>query len=590
MDANETPSTQPAVTDLWKKALDNMGAAMRDLARTKPKALPSKAYDPSALIRTMSGYAFGLASDPKKLIEAQQEAVKEWAHFWGSAFMPKEEAAPPVELPRSDRRFSATEYSENPYFRSVRDAYLIAAKQMRASVADVPGLSGPDKAMGQFLLDQYLNAIAPTNFPMTNPEVVKRTVETGGANLVSGFANLLQDFASGKGVVKRRTSDIFRKGETIATTPGSVVFQNHLFQLIQYDPATPTVHAEPLVYVPPLVNRYYMIDLQPQSSLVKWLTDQGRTVFVISWINPGYAQRHCGVEDYVRNGIVEAIGAAREGTGAKGVDLFSFCLGGTLVAVTLAYLAAKNRASEVNSATLIGSMVDFADMRDWSAFVHESHLDALDSHLEKQGYIESTELQQLFSAVRANDLIWSSVVNHYLLDKDAPPSDLLYWFEDGARIPQAFLTSYNRGLLHGNKLTQAGGFAVDGVPIDLGQIKTPVMLIALKDDHVSAWEAVYSGARLFGGPVTFVLGGSGHNAGVINPPAANKHGFWTGDKLPATGAEWLEKATRNEGSWWPHWDQWLSGHGSGKMVAARVPGSGKLKAIEPAPGSYVNMK
>lgn len=580
------------VTANWKKALENMGVAMQDMARAQskaPKRLPSKAYDPSALIRTMTGYAFGLASDPKKLMEVQAEAAKEWANFWSSAFMPKQDGTPPVDVPRSDRRFSSAEYSENPYFRSVRDAYLIAAKQLRASMGDVPGLSGPDKAMGEFLLDQYLNAVAPTNFPMTNPDVVKRTVETGGANLVSGFANLLQDVASGKGVVKRRTSDVFKKGETIAATPGSVVFENHLFQLIQYDPVTKDVHETPLVYVPPLVNRYYMIDLQPKSSLVKWLTDQGRTVFVISWINPGEAQRNCGVAEYVRDGIVEAMGAARAATGAKSVDLFSFCLGGTLVAVTLAYLAAKKREDEANSATLIGSMVDFGDMRDWSAFVHEAHLDALDNHLEKQGFIDSVELQQLFSAVRSNDLIWSSVVNHYLLDKDAPPSDLLYWFEDGARIPQAFLTSYNRGLLHGNKLTEPGAFEMDDTPIDLGAITTPIMLIALKDDHVSAWEAVYAGAKLFGGKVTFVLGGSGHNAGVINPPAANKHGYWTGDKLAPTSAEWLETATRHEGSWWPHWDAWLSGQGKDKMVPARKPGDAKLKVIEAAPGSYVNM-
>ena len=582
----------PAIADMWKKALENMGAALQDVARAQakaPKKLPSKAYDPTALMRTMTGYAFGLASDPKKLMAMQQDAVKQWADYWGSAFMSKADTTPPVEIPRSDRRFSSAEYSDNAYYRSVRDAYLIAAKQMRELAADVPGLSGPDKAMGAFLLDQYLNAVAPTNFPMTNPDVVKRTVETGGANLVSGFANLLQDVASGKGVVKRRTGDIFKKGETIATTPGSVVFQNHLFQLIQNDPATPSVHETPLVYVPPLVNRYYMIDLQPKSSLVKWLTDQGRTVFVISWVNPSEAERNCGVAEYVRDGIIEAMNAAREATGAKSVDLFSFCLGGTLVAVALAYLAAKKRASEVNSATLIGSMVDFGDMRDWSAFVHEAHLDTLDDHLEKQGFIDSVELQQLFSAVRSNDLIWSSVVNHYLLDNDAPPSDLLYWFEDGARIPQAFLTSYNRGLLHGNKLTEPGAFEMDGTPIDLGAIKTPIMLIALKDDHVSAWEAVYAGARLFGGKVTFVLGGSGHNAGVINPPAANKHGFWTGDKLAPTAAAWLESATRHDGSWWPLWDAWLSKQGADKMVPARKPGSGKLKAIEAAPGSYVNM-
>jgi len=390
--------------------------------------------------------------------------------------------------------------------------------------------------------------------------------------------------AAGKGIVRRRTERDFVRGETIAATPGEVVFQNHLFQLIQYTPTTPDVAAEPLLYVPPLVNKYYMIDLQPKSSLVKWLVDQSRTVFVVSWVNPDERHRDCGVEQYVLDGIVEAIGAARAAAKAEKLDLFAFCLGGTLVSVTLAWLQAQGRAGEVNSATLIGSMVDFADMRDWSAFVNEAHLDALDAHLAKRGYIESTELQQLFSAVRANDLIWSSVVNHYLLDKPAPPSDLLYWFEDGARIPQAFLRSYNRDLLFANALKNPNGFQVGGVAIDLATVTTPVLLIALKDDHVSAWEAVYDGAALFGGETTFVLGGSGHNAGVINPPAANKHGFWTGQgDRSERAADWLAGATRNEGSWWPWWTAWLDAHGSSDRVPARAIEDG----LEPAPGSYV---
>jgi polyhydroxyalkanoate synthase len=334
--------------------------------------------------------------------------------------------------------------------------------------------------------------------------------------------------------------------------------------------------------VPPLVNRFYMIDLQPKSSLVKWLVDQGRTVFVISWVNPTEAHASKAVEDYVRDGIVEAIGVVHKRTDAK-VDLFAFCLGGTMVAITLAYLAARKGAGVVNSATLIGSMIDFADMRDWSAFVNEAHLDALDAHLAKQGYIESTELQQLFAAMRANDLIWSSVVNHYLLDKPAPASDLLYWFEDGARIPAAFLTSYNRKLLAENALAKPAGFAVRGVPIDLAAIETPVLSIALKDDHVSAWSAVYDGARLLN--ADFVLGGSGHNAGMINPPSANKHGFWTGDARPDSAEAWLESATRHEGSWWPHWIGWLDTRGSAKRVPARTIADG----MEPAPGSYAKM-
>ncbi|MBM3928243.1 MAG: class I poly(R)-hydroxyalkanoic acid synthase, partial [Sphingomonadales bacterium] len=488
------------MTDPWTQAVTAMTEAMR-----KPLgAAPTRPYDPLALFQTMGEFTARTMADPQQLFAVQAEAAREWGRFWSNVW------TTPTDKPR-DRRFAAPEWQEDPWYRAIRDAYLLASAQMRRLAAGAGGNTA-DRAMIAFLLDGWLNAVSPTNFAMTNPQVVYRTLETGGANLLAGFANLVEDVASGKGIVKRRTDpDAFVKGETIAATPGEVVWQNDLCQLIQYTPTTPDVAAEPLLYVPPLVNRFYMIDLQPKSSLVKWLVDQGRTVFVISWVNPTEAHRDKGVEDYVLSGIVEATGVVRERTG-RAPDLFAFCLGGTLVAIALAYLAAKGRADEVNSATLIGSMVDFADMRDWSAFVHEAHLTALEGHLERQGFIDSVELQQLFAAMRANDLIWSSVVNHYLLDKPAPPSDLLYWFEDGARIPAAFLKSYNRELLLNNALAEPAGFAVDGEAIDLAKTTTPVLSIALKDDHVSAWEAVYGGARMMN--ADYVLGGSGHNAGV----------------------------------------------------------------------------
>jgi polyhydroxyalkanoate synthase len=536
---------------------------------------PTLPFDPFALARAAGEAAMGLAARPAELLNVQLEAAKQWSDFWTGAL-----AGTPTEKPR-DRRFSQ-EWQDDPYYRAIRDAYLLASKQLRDTVEKTAGNSSQG-AMARFLLDQYLNAIAPSNFPATNPEVVKRTKETGGQNLVQGFANLLEDVSSGKGIVQRRTDpDAFKKGETVAATPGAVVFENELFQLIQYTPATETVAEEPLLYVPPLVNRYYMIDLVPRQSLVKWLVEEGRTVFVISWVNPSDEHKDKDVGDYVVDGVVEAATQVRKRTGAA-PDLFSFCLGGTLAAIALAWLAAKHRADEVHSATLIGSLVDFSDMRDWAAFVHESHLSALEEHLERQGYADSLELQRLFAAMRANDLIWSSVVNHYLLDKPAPPSDLLYWFEDGARIPAAFLKSYNRDLLLNNKLREPGGFEVRGTPIDLAAITTPMLVIALKEDHVSAWEAVYQGARHLG--ADFVLGGSGHNAGVINPPVANKHGYWTNDNQPAAAAHWLETAMRHEGSWWPWWTEWLSSKGSAKTVPGRKP----RNPIEPAPGRYVMM-
>ena len=537
---------------------------------------PPLPFDPFALAQAAGEAAVGLAARPAELLNVQIQAAKQWSDFWTGTLSGK-----PSEEPR-DRRFSSPEWQHDPYFRALRDSYLLASRQLR-DVVDRTAGQGSNAAMARFLLDQYLNAVAPTNFATTNPDVVKRVKETGGANLVQGFLNLLEDVGSGKGLVQRRTDpDAFEKGKTIAATPGSVVYENELFQLIQYDPATDKVAAEPLLYVPPLVNRYYMIDLVPRQSLVKWLVEEGRTVFVISWVNPGPEHKDKDVGDYVLSGIVEAIGEVRKRTGSA-PDLFSFCLGGTLTAIAVAWLAAKGRADEVNSATLIGALVDFSDMRDWSAFVHEAHIGALEEHLEAQGFADSIELQRLFAAMRANDLIWSSVVNHYLLDRPAPPSDLLYWFEDGARIPAAFLKSYNRELLLENRLKDPAGFKVGDVAIDLAAITTPMLVIALKDDHVSAWEAVYRGARDIG--ADFVLGGSGHNAGIVNPPAANKHGYWTNADKPADANDWLASATRHEGSWWPRWTNWLDGHGGKKTVPARKPKA----PIEPAPGRYAMM-
>ena len=548
--------------DAAQKIADAMRTAMIPATR---------AYDPLALFRSMA--EFGATFDPAQVMALQVDATRQWASFWSSVW------TPPEAHPK-DRRFAAAAWREDPWFRAIRDAYLLAADQLKRLVALGEG-EPATRAMAGFLLDGWLNAVAPTNFPTTNPQVIERTVQSGGANLVGGFANLLEDALSGKGIVRRRTDPTaFEKGVTIAATPGQVVFQCELFQLIQYAPTTETVAAEPLLYVPPLVNRFYMIDLVPRQSLVKWLVDQGRTVFVVSWVNPTEAQAAKTVESYVLEGIVPAIEQVAKRTG-QAPDLFAFCLGGTLVAITLAWLAAQGRAAEARSATLIGSMVDFADMRDWSAFVHEAHLDALDTHLDAQGYIDTHELQQLFAAMRANDLIWSSVVQHYLLDQPAPASDLLYWFEDGARIPAGFLKSYNRQLLFRNALAEPAGFEVGGVAIDLAAVTQPVLSIALKDDHVSAWEAVHAGARLL--RADFLLGGSGHNAGVINSPAANKHGYWTADNGQGTGRDWLAAATRHEGSWWPWWTDWLTRHGSDEQVPARAIDDG----LEPAPGSYV---
>ncbi len=559
------------IADMTQRFHEAAAKMMRGEVRT---TMP---FDPFAIVEATSDFAMGLAMRPSDLMQVQVAAVQQWGSFWAGALGGKA-----GEKPR-DRRFSSPEWQDDAYYRGLRDAYLLASEQLRDMVAIGDG-SESGRAMVRFLLDQYLNAVSPANYALTNPDVVKRTKETNGANLVQGFAHFLEDLSSGKGIVQRRSDpNAFEKGKTIAATPGEVVYENDLFQLIQYTPTTAKVAAEPLLYVPPLVNRYYMIDLVPRQSMVKWLVDEGRTVFVVSWVNATEQHKAKAVEHYVLEGVVTAIEQVRARTGVA-PDLFAFCLGGTLVAIALAWLAANDRGKHANSATLIGSLVDFADMRDWSAFVHEGHLAALEDHLEGQGFIDSLELQRLFAAMRSNDLIWSSVVQHYLLDQPAPPSDLLYWFEDGARIPAAFLKGYNRDLLLNNSLAEPAGFAVRATPIDLAMIEVPMMVIALKDDHVSALSAVYRGARRLG--ADFLCGGSGHNAGVINPPAANKHGYWTRADQPETIDAWFDGATRHEGSWWPHWTDWLNDHGGSKPVAARTIDDG----IEPAPGRYATMK
>lgn len=575
-------------TALWNDALTKLAESVSQFMRHPPVPTPSRRYDTLTVMSAMSDVMTGVMMQPEKLLQAQMEAAGQWAQMWTGMWGIGNDDDSIVAPTRGDRRFRDEKWETSPYFRQLKQSHLLIAQQMRTLVESSAESDPSKRALTGLLVEQYLNATAPTNFVFTNPEVLRRTLETGGANLVSGFANLLTDLSSGRGIVRRRTSpDAFRLGENIACTPGSVVYQNDLIQLIQYTPATKNVRARPLLYVAPLVNKYYMIDLKPESSLIRWLVEQGQTVFVVSWVDPDASHRNCEVSDYVGRGVLEAMEVVGKITGEDAIDLFGFCMGGTLIAMAAAVLAARGEIASVGSITLIGALVDFEDMKEWAAFVNEAHVDALDLHTGKKGYIDKDELQQLFSMMRANDLIWSSFVSHYLLDQEAPPSDLLYWFEDGSHIPQAFLRSYNKTLLVDDHLRVPGAVTLLGESLDLTAITAPTMIIGLKDDHVSAWTSVYRGGGYFGGAVEFVLGGSGHNAGVINPPSAGKHGYWINGDTSATADEWLATASKNEGSWWPHWLAWLTDHDDGRTVPAREAGRGKYKVLEPAPGSYV---
>ena len=588
----KVPATAPKPTELaeaWAKVMASAVDVMAASARRPLQPAAPLPYDPAAVSRAFTAFASHLLTNPAEILKAQQDAAADWIKLWSAAANRAAgvESEPVIEPERGDRRFNDPAWKEEPVFDYIKQAYLLAAKRALAMIENAEGLDEATRTRVEFFTNQYIQALSPANFALTNPEAVRRAIDTGSVSLLSGFANLLSDAASDAGLVKRRASEDFELGVNIAATPGSVVYQNALMQLIQYAPTTDEVYKRPLLYIPPLVNKYYLLDLQPKSSLIRWLIEQGHTVFVVSWVNPGPELADMDMDDYIKLGPIAALDAIEQATGERQVDIFGFCMGGTLVAMALAYLAGKGEHDRVASATTIGTLFDFSSLGTWATFTEPEQLRAMERHLLHKGFMAAQDLQALFSAVRANDLIWSSVVNHYLLDREAPPSDILYWFADGSHLPRAFLLTYAQKMLRDNLLREPGGMEIDGVPLDLGTIKTPLLAISLKDDHVSAWTATYDSAKLFGGPVKFLLGGSGHNAGVINPPSANKHGYWTNQAMQDTAEEWMATAERQEGSWWPHWHAALSEDGAAEKVPARVPGDGKLDVIEPAPGSYV---
>jgi polyhydroxyalkanoate synthase subunit PhaC len=576
------PESAPDPAELaaaWTRVVENGLAAMK--AGARPAA--TLAFDPTAPVRAMADFTAQLWSNPMAVLQASQAAASEWMELWGAAARRAAggEVEPVIAPERGDRRFGDAAWSEDPAFDYLKQAYLLASRQATDLVDQAEGIDEGTRTRAQFFTQAYLNALSPANFAFTNPEAIRRAIDTGSISLLSGLANLLADAATDAKLPVRRAAAGFELGIDIAVTPGSVVHQNELMQLIQYAPSTETVHKRPLLYVPPLVNKYYLLDLQPKSSLVRWLVEQGHTLFVISWINPGPELADKGLDDYLDLGPLAALDAIVKATGESEVDLFGFCMGGTLAAMAAKkngdshHFSKKGDCPYFSSLTTIGSMFDFANMGQWAAFTEPAQLAAMEKHLEAKGVLAAHELQGLFSVVRANDLIWSSVVSHYLLDREAPPSDILHWFADGAHIPRAFLADWTGKILKDNALTRPGALAMDA----------PSMVISLKDDHVSAWQATYDGAKLLGPETRFLLGGSGHNAGVINPPSANKHGFWTNEAMPATAEQWLETATRHEGSWWPQWQAWLVRDG-----AERVPARKPKREIEPAPGSYVRMR
>ena len=561
----------------------DMAAKAQDvMAQYVSQSLGGKIGQPAPT--AISGLFASMLSDPAKLGHAQFSFWEGHAALWQKVLN-----APFQPEPGSkDRRFKSADWQKNIALNALMRGYLVGADWLRSLIANQNQLSGSDKRDLAFLTEQLIDATSPTNFAGTNPDVVRKTMETGGANLIQGFSNFLDDLATNAGHVRRAAPEAFELGVNIAATKGSVVLRTDMMELIQYEPATGKARDVPILLVPPWVNKYYLFDLQQKSSFIRWAVEQGFTVFAISWVNPDGSHADKDFENYWTEGPLAAFDAIEKATGQRHVNLFAYCLGGILVSAGLAALA-ERKDDRVTSATLVATMTDFADLGDFEVFVKEQHVDAIGGHLKAKGYIDSADLSRLFSLLRANDLIWSSAISSYLLADKAVASDLLYWFSDGIGMPAKMLETFLRQILLDNALSKPGKLKIGGTPLDLSKITTPLCFVSLKDDHVSKWQSTYKGALRFTAPKRFILGGSGHNAGMINPPAAGKHGFWVNDAFPADAEAWLAGAERREGSWWTEWSNWLKRHSCGE-VAARPVAAGPLEVLEPAPGSYARVR
>ncbi len=531
--------------------------------------------------------------DPARLTALQLQWGQEWWSLWqqtAQQFM-GQAAAPVIEPAVGDRRFRDPEWTANPAYAHIKQAYLLTARQWQSALGSVAGVDAVTAKKVAFYTRQAIDAMAPTNFAMTNPEVMRATIDSGGQNLVQGLDNLLADLVQGGGQqlrIQMTDTSAFELGRNIATTPGQVVFQNELMQLLQYAPSTPKVNSTPLLIIPPWINKYYILDLRENNSFVRWAVAQGHTVFVISWVNPDARLAAKQFEDYLTEGAVAALDVIQAITGQAQANVIGYCLGGTLLAALLAWLAARED-SRVRSATFFVSLIDFTQPGELDVFIDEQQVAALEQKMADRGYLEGTEMATTFNLLRANDLIWSFVVSNYLLGKQPPPFDLLYWNGDSTRMPAAMHTYYLRNMYLNNRLREPDALTLAGTPIDVRKIKTPAYFISTMEDHIAPWASTYRGAQLFSGPTRFVLGGSGHIAGIINPPAANKYGYWANAELPADAGDWLNVATQHPGSWWTDWAEWVKPY-SGRQRAAREPGTDDYPAIEPAPGGYVQRR
>lgn len=569
---------------------------MRDfMERVKLKPLePMAGAPPFNMGGTLVQMTTQMMANPQRMVDAQlglwQDYLKLWQNttrrFLGQSYETV------IQPQSNDRRFNDESWSENTLFDFIKQTYLLTAQWMQREVKDVDGIDPGTMRKIEFYTRQFVDALAPSNFLFTNPEVLRLTAETGGENLVKGLQNLLQDLERGQGQLKISMTDYkaFELGKNIAATPGKVVFQNAMMQLIQYAPSTPTAHAAPLLIIPPWINKYYILDLREKNSFVRYCVEQGHTVFMISWVNPTKHHAKKDFGDYMQEGPLAALQEIKRRTGADNANVVGYCLGGTLLACMLAWLNLRQNVAKtipkIASATYLVTMIDFRDPGELGLFVDEEHISFLEAQMAEKGYLDATTMAGTFNMLRANDLIWSFVVNNYLLGREPFPFDLLYWNADATRMPAAMHSFYLRKMYQENKLIEPNGIELAGEPINLAKIKTPSFMLSTREDHIAPWKSTYAATQIYDAPIKFVLSGSGHIAGVINPPAANKYGYWTNDALPPRPDAWLEDAIQHPGSWWTAWTEWLQPY-QGTEVPARHP---EAPIIEDAPGSYVRVR
>ena len=551
----------------------------------------SFANEASEAAKTLGEVARHFVSEPAKFAAAQGELLKNYADLWNRSvrrFL-GEEVEPVAQPEPGDNRFKDPDWSNNQFFDFLKQSYLIGSRWAEDVTRNTAGVDEKTRQRALFYLNQMLAAFSPSNFALTNPEVIRTTLATNAENLVQGMAHFVQDLEQSKDLLRISQTDLsaFEVGRNLAVTPGKVVFQNDLIQLIQYSPATEEVYERPLLIVPPWINKYYILDLVPEKSFVKWAVGQGFTVFLVSWVNPTAKLAEKTFEDYMRGGILAALGAVNRQTGSHHVNTVGYCVGGTLLAATLAYMAAKGD-DRVSSASFLAAQVDFSAAGDLLVFIDDTQLKALEEMMAEQGYLDGSRMAAVFNMLRPRDLIWPYVVNNYLLGGRPAAFDLLYWNADSTNLPGPMYCYYLRHTYLENNLRLPGKLENCGVPIDLGRVKLPMFGLATREDHIVPWRSAYRTLNLLGGgDKTFILGASGHIAGVVNPASKNRRSHWIGSPYPAEPDEWLSAAKEEKGSWWPRWMQWLEAHGGGKRKAPAKPGNAKYQPIEPAPGRYV---